>query len=86
MSYVIENYEVINGSKMESRLKNKSVPNIDYIDSLQKRATRLWSFIHKEELIVLINYKIPKEKHIPWKNDPEYYEKLKSRGRILQKK
>jgi len=86
MSYIVTDYEVINGSKYESRQKNKSVPNREYIDNLQKRAERLWKFIHKEELTVLINYRVPKEKHIKWENDPEYYEKLKSRGRILQKK
>jgi len=86
MSYIIENFEVINGSKMESRPKSKLVPSIDYIDSLQKRAQRLWSYIHNEELIVLINYKVPKEKHIPWENTPDYYEKLKGKSRICQKK
>ena len=86
MSYIVTDYEVINGSKYESRQKNKSVPSIDYIDNLQKRAERIWRHIHKEELTVLINYRIPKEKHIKWENDPDYYEKLKGKSRMCQKK
>ena len=86
MSYIIENFEVINGSKLESRKKEKPVPSIDYIDNLQKRAERIWRHLHKEELTVLINYKIPIEKHVPWENVPEYYEKLKGKSRISQNK
>jgi hypothetical protein len=86
MNYKIINYEVINGSKLESRQKEKSVPSIDYIDTLQKRAERIWRHIHNEELTVLINYMCPANEHIPWKNDDEYYEKVKGKSRIVQPK
>jgi hypothetical protein len=43
MSYLIISYEVINGSKTESRPKGKPVKTLDQIDNLQKRAERIWN-------------------------------------------
>jgi hypothetical protein len=54
------NYEIINGSKLESKPKGKPVKSLAYIDDLQKRAERMWNNgldeDDKHRVTVLINY------------------------------
>ena len=58
MSYLIINYEIVNGSKYESRPKGKHIKTLNAIDALQNRAERIWNNgKDKEHMVsVYINY------------------------------
>lgn len=58
MSYVITGYEIINGSKLESREKRKPKNSLKDINDLQERAERIWncSLDESHKLSVYINY------------------------------
>ena len=58
MSFVITGYEIINGSKLESKEKRKPVHSLEYINNLQNRAERIWNrkLDDDHKLSVYVNY------------------------------
>ena len=60
MSFLITNYEVVNGTKYESRSKSIPKKTLKEIDELQNRAERIWNNgIDKDDehyVAVFINY------------------------------